>query len=122
MGQLAVLSGLFITCLVLQRVVVTVTAQRTHLYSVTTSGQLANGDKLDPLCMDLGQWESLPGIGPKLAARIVTYRDKHGAFVNKKGLRRVRGIGPALVKKVTPFIEFRTNMDKTPACVINSSP
>jgi competence ComEA-like helix-hairpin-helix protein len=37
---------------------------------------------------------SLPGIGPKLAARIVKYREKHGPFGAKDELLQVTGIGP----------------------------
>jgi competence protein ComEA len=35
----------------------------------------------------------LPGIGPKLAARIVAYREKHGGFERMEDLVRVPGIG-----------------------------
>lgn len=39
--------------------------------------------------------ESLPGIGPALAARIVEYRDGHGPFASVDDLTDVPGIGPA---------------------------
>ena len=39
--------------------------------------------------------ESLPGIGPALAARIVEYRDGHGPFASVDDLADVPGIGPA---------------------------
>ncbi len=38
--------------------------------------------------------EALPGIGPKLAQRIVEYREQHGRFGSLNELRRVPGIGP----------------------------
>ena len=34
------------------------------------------------------------GIGPKLAERIVAYRDEHGAFANRKALREGFRAGP----------------------------
>ncbi len=37
--------------------------------------------------------EQLPGIGPKLAARIVAYREEHGPFQRKEELLNVPGIG-----------------------------
>jgi comEA protein len=35
----------------------------------------------------------LPGIGPKLAERIVEYRDAHGSFSFPEEIMRVKGIG-----------------------------
>jgi competence ComEA-like helix-hairpin-helix protein len=39
-------------------------------------------------------FESLDGIGPVLAARIVAYREQHGPFVSVDELDSVSGIGP----------------------------
>ncbi len=39
--------------------------------------------------------ESLPGIGPSLAAAIVDHRDREGDFETVEGLLAVSGIGPA---------------------------
>jgi comEA protein len=37
---------------------------------------------------------SLPGVGPKIAQRIVEYRTQHGPFKRKEELMNVQGIGP----------------------------
>lgn len=42
----------------------------------------------------------LPGIGPALAARIVTDREQHGPFATLDDLQRVRGIGPVTVEQI----------------------
>jgi competence protein ComEA len=49
--------------------------------------------------------EELPGIGPVLAARIVTYREEHGPFTSVEGLLEVPGIGEALLEKLKPLVE-----------------
>lgn len=47
---------------------------------------------------------TLPGIGPRLAAAIVEERRRNGPFRSPDELRRVRGIGPALVTRLTERI------------------
>lgn len=39
------------------------------------------------------EFESLPGVGPKMAARIVEYRQKNGPFKKVEELMNVRGLG-----------------------------
>lgn len=42
----------------------------------------------------------LPGIGPVLAERIVTYRDTNGPFVSVDQLLEVPGIGPSILEAI----------------------
>ncbi|MFQ6117641.1 MAG: ComEA family DNA-binding protein [Candidatus Bipolaricaulia bacterium] len=42
----------------------------------------------------------LPGIGPKLAERIVRYRERHGPFNSLEELLNVEGIGPKLLQRL----------------------
>ena len=44
--------------------------------------------------------DALPGIGPVLAQRIVTYRDQQGRFTSVDQLDDVPGIGPALFARL----------------------
>jgi competence protein ComEA len=46
----------------------------------------------------------LPGIGPTLAERIEQYRAEHGGFASVEELTKVRGIGPATLQRVRPFV------------------
>ncbi len=48
------------------------------------------------------QLESLPGIGAKMAQRIVEYRQKNGAFKKVEDLMNVKGIGEKSFLKLKP--------------------
>lgn len=50
--------------------------------------------------------ESLPGIGPSLAGRLVEERARGGPFRSEADLERVRGIGPATARKIAPYLFF----------------
>jgi competence ComEA-like helix-hairpin-helix protein len=52
------------------------------------------------------QIETLPGIGPTLAKRIVDHRDSAGPFAGMQSLCDVRGVGPALAKRLRPLVTF----------------
>ena len=46
----------------------------------------------------------LPGVGEKLAARIVDYRQKSGGFKNVSELMNVQGIGEKNLAKIQGFL------------------
>lgn len=48
--------------------------------------------------------ESLPGIGPVLAARIVAYREQSGPFRSVDQLIEVAGIGPAVLESLDGLV------------------
>lgn len=55
---------------------------------------------------DINDFEALPGIGPVLAQRIIEYREKNGGFKTISDLRKVKGIGENLFKRIEPFIKL----------------
>lgn len=57
----------------------------------------APGGQVDLNTATAAELEALPGIGPVLAERIVTWRAEHGAFPDVESLEDVPGIGPALL-------------------------
>ena len=50
------------------------------------------------------QLESLPGIGPATAERIVEYRQEHGGFKKIEELMNVRGIGEVSFLKLKALV------------------
>lgn len=48
--------------------------------------------------------EAIPGVGPTTAAAIVADREARGPFASVEDLDRVKGIGPATVEKLRPFV------------------
>jgi competence protein ComEA len=50
------------------------------------------------------QFTTLPGVGPKLAARIVEYRQKSGSFKSVQELMNVRGLGEKNLKKIEQYL------------------
>lgn len=51
------------------------------------------------------QLEALPGIGEVKAAAILAVRKDRGGFSSVDELESVRGIGPALTKKLRPMVK-----------------
>jgi hypothetical protein len=62
-----------------------------------------------PLDLDTAPAESLerlPRIGPALAKRIIADRDSLGPFGSLQAFQRVRGVGPAMVRALEPYVTF----------------
>ncbi len=53
------------------------------------------------------QLDTLPGIGPALAERIIQYRTENGPFEHIEDLMKVKGIGPAMFEKLKDKITTR---------------
>jgi competence ComEA-like helix-hairpin-helix protein len=61
--------------------------------------------RIDPNSASAGLLQSLPGIGPKLAQRIIDTRAAQ-PFATVDDLRRVPGIGPKTLDKIRPFLHI----------------
>ena len=59
------------------------------------------GPCVDLQTADAAALETLDGIGPALAGRIVAYRDQAGSIGSVEQLDEVAGIGPALVERIS---------------------
>lgn len=62
------------------------------------------GGKVDINTAGVATLESLPGIGPALAQRIVDYRQTHGPFTQPEEIMEVSGIGAGTFEKLRDLI------------------
>ena len=77
---------------------------------VTAAPALAGGGKPAPTAKvnintaSVEQLTTLPGVGPKLAARIVEYRQKSGTFRSPQELMNVKGLGEKNFAKIEAWL------------------
>ena len=67
----------------------------------TVSGRF---DRLDLNRATVGELQSIPGIGPVIAQRIVAYRSEHGGFREPEDLLEVAGVGEKTFARIAPLV------------------
>jgi competence protein ComEA len=68
------------------------------------SGEGGPGAKVNINTATIDQLVALPGIGPVLAQRIITYREQHGPFRSVRDLLNVPGIGDSHMSDLEPLV------------------
>jgi competence protein ComEA len=89
----------------------TVSVDRPSIDSLSARAQrvgapLAPGEKIDLDVAPAFEIARLPGIGTRMASRIVTIRDSTGPFGSLEAFDRVPGVGPALLGAVRGAVTF----------------
>ncbi|MBC7262248.1 MAG: ComEA family DNA-binding protein [Chloroflexi bacterium] len=64
----------------------------------------APGQKININTASAGELETLPGIGPTLAQRIVDYRQSNGSFQRPEDIKKVKGIGDGIFAQIKDLI------------------
>ncbi|MDH3590533.1 MAG: helix-hairpin-helix domain-containing protein [Planctomycetota bacterium] len=82
-------------------------ASTAHAAAADRAGT-APAEKVDLNRASAAQLESVPGIGPSLAQRIVDFRKEHGPFRRMDDLLKVRGIGEKSLAKITPYLVVKS--------------
>ncbi|MEO7422914.1 MAG: ComEA family DNA-binding protein [Ornithinibacter sp.] len=67
-------------------------------------GSGATGGVVSLNTADLAGLDTLPGVGPVLAARILDWRVEHGRFTSVDELSEVSGIGEKLLARLRPLV------------------
>jgi competence protein ComEA len=70
----------------------------------TTGATRSTGAPVNVNTGSESELESLPGVGPVLAAAIIAYRTEHGPFPTVDALDDVSGIGPATLENLRPLV------------------
>ncbi|MDY6794190.1 MAG: ComEA family DNA-binding protein [Actinomycetota bacterium] len=72
-------------------------------------GEATKDESSDRVCLNgasQDELEELPGIGPKLAGRIIAYREKNGGFRNVEELKQVAGIGDKKLAELRDLVQI----------------
>jgi competence protein ComEA len=75
--------------------------------SAVASGGASPGSPAAPVSLSSAtaeQLDTLPGVGPVTAQKIVAYRQEHGPFTSVDGLDAIPGIGPAKLADLRPLV------------------
>jgi competence ComEA-like helix-hairpin-helix protein len=75
---------------------------------------LRAGERLDADAASAAQLARLPRVGLALAKTIVANRDTHGPFGSVAALDRVPGIGPGLIRILSPHLSFGGVVETAP--------
>ena len=80
--------------------------EKTGTNSKTDSGKMDktkaadSGEKVNINTADEKALDTLPGVGPAMAKRIIEYRESEGAFQSIEDIKKIRGIGDAKFAKM----------------------
>lgn len=81
--------------------------------SMRQARPLGPGEKVDIETATVSELARLPKVGVRLAKNIIADREAHGPFGGLAGLDRVPGVGPGLLKVISPHAVFSGRLSGT---------
>jgi len=72
--------------------------------NLSSSAGTGNSNLININTASLSELDSLPGIGPSTAQKIIDYREAHGGFSSIEEIMNVSGIGEAKFEKIKDLI------------------
>lgn len=78
--------------------------KKSRTYSRPLSSFYQNVGKIDLNTADKNSLVTIPGIGEKLANRIVEYRDREGNFLSTEDLKQIKGITNYRYEKIKEYL------------------
>ncbi len=75
------------------------------------------GAEDQPLQIDVNEagaldLETIPGVGPVIAQKILVERERNGPFTDHHDLERVPGLGRKTIERILPYLVFGTGTDR----------
>lgn len=94
---------------------ISVEADSTQNYITTSSGIDTSGNteketqnsKININTATQAELETIPGVGPSTALKIISYRNENGSFKNIEDIKEVSGIGDAKFEKMKDYIRVK---------------
>jgi len=87
-----------------QQVIVPVRGSGTASPGTASSGTAAGPVHLNTATLE--ELDTLPGVGPVTAQKILDYRNEHGAFSSVDELDAVPGIGPTRLAELKKLVDL----------------